>query len=256
MLLMVSLLRFTPIDESVITTNIEESFSATTVEFLMGIIREITIRATPGALLGAAGVSAIWAASRCLLSIIQGLNKVYSVDSKHSWVKLRLLSVVYVFVLQLMIIVSLGILVFGEQINSWLIAEFNLEILNQSYINLRWGIGFLLLILFFMFVYTIIPEKKKRFRKAGGRAMRNLPGAVLAAVGWLGFTGLFTMYIDHFTDFGAVYGSLTAAVILMLWLYFCMYILFVGAQFNVWLRRSSISSNETTPKTESTQKTP
>ncbi|MCL2071561.1 MAG: YihY/virulence factor BrkB family protein [Oscillospiraceae bacterium] len=234
MLLMVSLLQFMPLDETVITSNLRESLSgellgSVTGNFLAGIIREVTIRATPGALLGVAGISAIWAASRCLLSIIQGLNKVYSADSKRSWIKLRLFSVIYVFALQLIIIIFLSILVFGEQINNWLATEFGLYFLNKSVINLRWLIGLLLLILVFVIIYAFVPERKTRF-------FSELPGALLSAAGWLGFSGIFSLYIDNFSDYGTVYGSLAAAVILMLWLYFCMYILFVGAQYNAWLQ--------------------
>ncbi|MCL1788955.1 MAG: YihY/virulence factor BrkB family protein [Oscillospiraceae bacterium] len=227
MLLMVSLLRFTPLDESIITSNITgELFGTVTGDFLAGIIREITLRATPGTLLGAAGISAVWAASRCFLSIIQGLNKVYSVESERSWLKLRLISAVYVFVLQLILIVSLSILVFGEQIDRTLM-------LNQSLVKTRWVISLLLLILFFAFIYKAIPERKTKF-------MAELPGAALSAAGWMGFSGLFALYIDNFSNFGAVYGSLAAAVVMMLWLYFCMVILFVGAQFNVWLQGKKV----------------
>ena len=34
-----------------------------------------------------------------------------------------------------------------------------------------------------------------------------------------------------------MYGSLTTVVILMLWLYFCMYIVFIGAEFNVFVKQ-------------------
>ncbi|MCL1903195.1 MAG: YihY/virulence factor BrkB family protein [Oscillospiraceae bacterium] len=231
MLLLVSLLHFTPLDESIITTNIAGGlFGNYTGNFLNGIIREITLRATPGTLLGAAGLSAIWAASRCLLAIIKGLNRVYSAESKRGFLKLQLISVVYVFVFQLILVISLSLLVFGEQIDRTLM-------LNQSLINLRWVIGILLLILFFTFVYKAIPERKTNL-------LSEMPGAILSAAGWLGFSGLFAIYIDNFSNFGAVYGSLTAAVIMMLWLYFCMYILFVGAQFNMWLQNKEQSKRE------------
>jgi membrane protein len=227
MLLLVNLLQFTPLNAA----NIQEWFLDDTIntvtgEMLSGVIREVSAGAT-GTLLGAAGLSAIWAASRCLLSIIQGLNKVYSCENERGWLKLRLLSVVYIVVLQLMLIVSLGVLVFGEQLSS----RFRLL---ESIVNMRWLIGLSLLVGFFVMIYTFVPNRKTRLSK-------ELPGAVLSSIGWLAFTAIFSSYISRFSDFGAVYGSLTAAVILMLWLYFCMYILFLGAQFNVTLHNKSIS---------------
>jgi membrane protein len=247
MLLMVSLLRFTPLDVTVVQNTLENDvLGAFTGEFVSRLIREVMLKATPGALLGVAGVSAVWAASRCLMSIIEGLNKVYSTKSKMNFITLRLISVFYVFVLQLMVIVSLGILVFGEQINNYLVDEFNLQILSEQAENLRWAVGFLLLILFFMFIYTVVPDGKpnnntndnsdKKPRLKNAKVFLELPGAVLSAVGWLGFSWVFAVYMTDFANFGAVYGSLATAVSLMLWLYFCMYIMFAGAQFNVRLQ--------------------
>lgn len=223
MLLMVTLLQFTPFNPA----NIQESLSGNvlstlTGEFLSSVIKEVSAKAAPGALLGAAGVSAVWAASRCLLSIIKGLNKVYECESKRGWFKLQILSIAYVFMLQLMFIVSLGILVFGEQLNKLLM-------LNRAVVNLRWVIGFALLVFSFMLIYKLLPDRKTRLS-------REIYGAVFSAAGWLIFSWLFSVYIDNFGNFGAVYGSLAAAVILMLWLYFCMYILFTGAQVNVLVR--------------------
>ena len=59
-----------------------------------------------------------------------------------------------------------------------------------------------------------------------------LPGAALAAAGWLGFSFFYSLYIDNFADYTLVYGSLAAVVLLMLWLYFCMNIFLFGAQLN------------------------
>jgi membrane protein len=236
MLLTVTLLRLTPLNNAVIYDALSgDVISAVTGEQLSIILREISVKAVPGALLGAAGISAIWAASRCMLSIIQGLNKVYGCESKRSWLKLRLIAVTYVFAFQLMLIISMGVLVFGEEINNFLAREFNMVFLTQPILNLRWLLGLVLLIVFFMFVYKTVPERKTRL-------FSQFPGAILSAVGWVAYTGLFSLYIDNFADFGAVYGSLAAAVILMLWLYFCMFILFIGGQFNVWLKeRNSLS---------------
>jgi membrane protein len=232
MLLLMTLIKHTPL-ESHIKQALEGDFmNSVAGEFLSRILEEITARATPGTLLGVAGISALWAASRCILSVIQGLDKVYECHNqageKKGWFKLRLVSVVYLLALMAMFIVALGILVLGEYV---------LQGLSDLVIALRWAVGFLLLTTVFTLSYTFVPQRKTRL-------LRELPGAVLSTAGWLGFSWLFSMYIDNFADFGAVYGSLAAAVALMLWLYFCMFILFFGAQFNVWLSRFLLRCRE------------
>ena len=93
--------------------------------------------------------------------------------------------------------------------------------------------GFILfgmLTFFFALLYTFLPRKKPRLK-----FLKQLPGAVAAAACWMIFTYIYTVYIENFSNYSYVYGSLTAVVFLMLWLYFCMNIFLFGAQLNKML---------------------
>ncbi|MDE7298682.1 MAG: YihY/virulence factor BrkB family protein [Lachnospiraceae bacterium] len=85
--------------------------------------------------------------------------------------------------------------------------------------------GFSLMILFFSLMYMTVPSRKSSF-------FAELPGAIITSAGWLGFSYLFSFYIDNFSNYSATYGSLTAVVLCMLWFYSCMYIMFIGAEIN------------------------
>jgi len=234
-MLIMTLTRFLPVELNLQRHLANNIFDPATSDFVNGILRELSGKAASGALLGAMGISAVWSSSRCLLSVIGGLNQIYGSAVKRSYLFLRITSIIYILALQVTVIISLALLVFGEQINDWLITSLNIRGMSDFMVNIRWIMGLLVLILFFVFIYTIVPERKTRF-------LSEMPGAVVSAFGWLGFTGLFTMYVDNFSNYGALYGSLTAAVILMLWLYFCMYIMFFGAEVNVYLQSKRIGS--------------
>ena len=79
-----------------------------------------------------------------------------------------------------------------------------------------------------MLCYALLPFKKHKFRE-------QIPGAVLAATVWTGYSYLFSLYINKFGAF-SMYGSLTAIIILMIWLYMCMYFLFLGDNLNKYFR--------------------
>ena len=81
------------------------------------------------------------------------------------------------------------------------------------------------MILFFTLMFMTLPGRKTSF-------FAELPGSILASAGWLGFSYLFSFYIDNFSNYSATYGSLTAIVLCMLWFYSCMYIMFIGAEIN------------------------
>jgi len=63
-----------------------------------------------------------------------------------------------------------------------------------------------------------------------------LMGAAFSAVGWMIVSWIFSVYLNIFKGFSSMYGSLTTIVLIMLWLYFCMYILLLGGEVNVILR--------------------
>lgn len=65
----------------------------------------------------------------------------------------------------------------------------------------------------------------------------QLPGAITATIGWLGFSYLYSFYVDHISNYSSIYGAMTTIALLMVWLYACMYILFFGGWLNEMVRR-------------------
>ena len=78
-------------------------------------------------------------------------------------------------------------------------------------------------------MYKVFPHKKLKF-------VDQLPGAIVAAIGWYGFSAFVTIYISEFHGF-SMYGSLTTLTLVMFWLYFCNYFIMIGAEVNEVIRR-------------------
>lgn len=198
-------------------------------ELLKGIIAEAQDYGS-GALISITTVAALWACSKGVLGIIYGLNSIYKTTEKRGYIQLRIVSIIYTVGLIAALAVVLILMVFGNKILDFILVEF--PVMN-SFANavrvIRWLVTFGILILFFLFLYTIIPERKTKFKN-------ELPGAVVSAVGWIGFSALYSFYIDNFGNQSKVYGSLTAIILFLLWMYTCMIILFVGAEINDMLR--------------------
>ena len=70
-----------------------------------------------------------------------------------------------------------------------------------------------------------------------GKPLRQLPGAIFTALGWVFASFLFSIYMDIFKGFSNMYGSLTTIIIIMLWLYFCMYVMLLGGELNDMVER-------------------
>lgn len=196
--------------------------------FITQIITEARAKAN-GTVLSVTTIVGLWSASRGLIGIINGLNRIHRVKETRGFLRLRISAVFYMILFILAMIAVLVLLVFGQAILDRIMLAFPIfEQLGAAVLSFRWAVGFCLLILFFLFVYAALPIQKSH-------PFSKLPGAVFSAAGWLGFSALYSFYVNHLANYSYVYGSLTTVALLILWLYICMYILFLGEELNVML---------------------
>lgn len=81
-----------------------------------------------------------------------------------------------------------------------------------------------------LLIYTFVPGGKRPLRL-------QLPGTVFTTVGWVVFSRIFSFYIVHFWKLSYIYGSLTAIILMILWLDIIINLLFLGASLNAALYR-------------------
>jgi len=221
LLLLLGLLRYTPLE----VERLGELLAGFLPEALLESAEELillTYDNTSGITLGLSVVTTLWSAGRGIYGIITGLNAVYEVEETRGYLQIRFLSVVYTFAFLLVLILTLGLHVFGTRLLA-LLQRFVRGI--PEVLGLRF---FLLLILqtgIFTVLYMVLPNGKNRFGD-------SLPGALLASSGWLIFSDLYSIYVEHFAHLSNVYGSMYAVALSLLWLYFCMAILFYGGALN------------------------
>lgn len=167
----------------------------------------------------------VWSAAKGVLAITRGLNAVYEIQETRNFIILRLRAAVYTVVIVLAVLVCLVVMVFSSKVNE-LLMEYLPYIarVSQRIVNTKWLVTLTVLIFLFIGLYKWIPNRKASLRS-------QIPGAVFSAVIWSGFSFVFSVYINYFGGF-SMYGSLTTVVVIMLWLYICMWIMLLGAQIN------------------------
>lgn len=179
----------------------------------------------------------LWSAGRGILSITRGINEIYHINETRNYFYIRFISAVYTLWLAVALIVTLGLLVFGNVIYRKVIQL--LPVLHDFaafVISIRMLIIFCLLTLFFIFVYRVLPNKKTPL-------LYVLPGAISCSIGWMITSSIFAIYFNTSHSFTYMYGSLAGIMMIMLWLYTCMYQLFLGAELNNLLHPESISGD-------------
>ena len=193
------------------------------------IINDLSLK-SPATMISVTAVTALWSSSRGMMSIAKGLNRVQKKTEKRWYIVKRLICTGYTLVFILVCVISLGLLVFGTSIQNFVLHRFPLigEI-TRHIISLRTILALTIFMLGFAAIYTHVPDQKLSLRS-------QLPGAMFTTAGWIGFSMAFSLYFRLFGghNFSYMYGSLTAIVLLMLWLYGCICVLFFGAELNYY----------------------
>lgn len=235
--MMIPLIRFlVPMSESSIT-NVVLSLMPNSPElqsFISSILSDVFTNAT-GTIISISVLSTLWAASKGIYSMQMGLNSVAEVRETRNYFVRRFFAIGYTIGFVFILFFTIGILLFGNKIQLVFEYWFPLLVHFTSLIVLfRNGLSFVLFTSFFVIIFTLLPNQRFRF-------WRQIPGAAFAAIGWMIFSKIYSVYVDQLARFSYLYGSLAAIILLMLWLYICMYIVLVGAELNKMLTRMIIS---------------
>ncbi|MBQ7816944.1 MAG: YihY/virulence factor BrkB family protein [Oscillospiraceae bacterium] len=208
---------------------IREMLSAVFTEKISGqlaaAVKEIVSHSTVP-LASVTMVFLLWAATKGVRSIGQGIDAIYKSEDEYNIVQLTIRSVLYTLVMVAACFASLAVLVFASPLEN--LAEKSLGSKAKwllVLLNMRNIIFFITFTLLFAFAYNVLAKSSLGFRS-------QLPGAAFAAAGWLVYSFGYSVYIKYFSNYSVLYGSFGAVMLFMLWLYMCMNILLCGALLN------------------------
>ena len=203
---------------------------------VLHLIKEV-YRTANSAVISITAIGTVWAASKGVMAILVGLNEIYHHNQNKNWFFLRLMSIIYTVLFVFIFVLVLVVLVFGGTIAEILIENFpKFGYLIVNTLSTTSIVTFFILTIFFILVFAIVRSKVFGF-------LDNVPGALFASAGWLFFSYFFSIYIEKFAGFSAIYGSMTTIILVMLWVYALMYILFIGAEINVYCKKILLLSS-------------
>lgn len=223
-LLLVTLVKYTPLTQEIVTTAlirmVPEEFSS----FIRVIVNEVFGKSA--AFVPVSAIIALWSAGKGVNALSKGLNCIYQVEETRGYVVNRLRSAVYTLIFVVAVAVTLLLLVFGNQIQMGIAERFPvIAKVTSVIVGMRTMITLVLLCLVFLMIYKFVPNRRATLKS-------QIPGAMVSSVAWSLFSLAFSIYIDLTPGTVNMYGSLTTLVLIMLWLYFCMWILLIGAEIN------------------------
>lgn len=200
------------------------------------------IRDAPNvSLLSLSAVTTLWSASKGSAAIRNGLETVYHAGAARGFIMRRLRSLISTLLFIVLIIAVIVVLLFGNFISDLL----GIYHITDVIMWLRFPVAFVLMCIVFCVMYS---ATAKRGRLVRSDFLVQLPGAVFSSVGWILFSFFYSLYITYFPNASYIYGGLAAVCLIMLWIYFCMIILLLGAEVNklyfIWKSKKESSDYE------------
>ncbi len=174
-------------------------------------------------------IVAIAAAMGVMLSLMEGFRRAYRLPrGQFGFWKERLVALLLIPSTLLPMMGATAFVVFGHQIEQWMIANADHELRNWVLLGwraARWLIATVTSVVVLQVIFHFSTAVRPPW-------YRTIPGALLATTTWFGSTMAYGWYVTRFTDYSRVYGSLGAGIATMVWLYFVSVATLVGAEFN------------------------
>lgn len=166
---------------------------------------------------------AVWSANAGVKAVIDALNICYGVKERRGFFKLNAISLLFTIGAIATLLLAIAAVIVLPLVMSFLHAG---QYGDLAVSWLRWPALLVLLLLALATLYRFGPDIE------GARWRWISPGAVFAAVAWIGGSILLSWYLASFADYDKTYGSLGAAIGLMMWLWMTAIVVLVGAELN------------------------
>ena len=227
-ILLLTMVQFTSVTMDDVMEAVLQVFPSSVEGLIRSIVLEVYTRS--GTIIPITILVAVWSAGKGVLSVTSGLNCIYDNTETRNYLYLRVRASFYTIIFILAIMLSLVLSVFGNSISAMLYQHVPfLSKVVDFIIKIRTVVSLVVLTVFWDMIYKFLPNRKNRAKTT---MRKQLPGALFTACGWLLISFVFSVYLDIFTGFSSMYGSLTTIILIMLWLYGCMYIILLGGEVN------------------------
>ena len=235
-LLLLTMVQYTPVTKADVMTAVIQVFPSSVDSLITSIVNQVYYQST--GVIPITIVVALWSAGKGVLAMTSGLNCVYKCNETRNYVFLRIRATIYTVMFIIVIIFLLVLSVFGNTLNLFIAEHIPIMLgVAEKLLETRIIITPIVLVAFSLMIYKFLPNRRDKFRY-------QLPGAMFSAVGWMIISWIFSVYLDVFKGFSSMYGSLTTIVLIMLWMYFCMYCILLGGELNVLLDGKIFERNE------------
>src|SRR5437764_4682787 len=184
----------------------------------------------------------LWLASGVMISWMEGFRRCYELPKIWGLVKERLVALSLVILAGIPLTFATILVAFGSRIELAILSYLDRDLgffVLLMWMFLRWLIAILTSVSVIALIYHNAVPRTQPWHSV-------LPGATLATGMWFVVTMLFGWYLQHYADYSVIYGSLGAAIALLVWMYLISLVILIGAELNAMLFPRSLLGSELT----------
>lgn len=223
LVLIVTLIQYTGIKQDTLVSIIQSFIPSVMSSSAVDIVQEVYSKSVGTISLSALFV--LWSAGKGFYALSNGLHKIYETKEDYNYLFIKIKSlictIIFVFIIVFMLIFS----VFGDSILNYIEVAFNIPPYVLEFLHISQILVYIVLFVIILLMYRFIPGHNRTIKQ-------QIPGAIITTLGWAVISYFFSIYLNVFKGFSVMYGSLTTITITMMWVYFCMYIILIGAEVN------------------------
>ena len=183
-----------------------------------------------GGLLSFSVVFSLWTASNAVTAVISALNHAFGTEEQRPYWKVRGIAILLVVCFSFFVILSLLLLIFGPRIGVWIASLAGLgNAFTLGWTILRWPVILSLMVTAVSALYRYAPALKLSWREI-------VPGAVTATGAWVAVSLAFSYYVNNFGSYDKTYGTIGAAIALLVWMYASGFVILLGGEINARMR--------------------
>lgn len=198
------------------------------IDLINGVLAEVVIFKS-GKLMAIIGFFVtIFLTSNAIAVITKGLNRANNIQENRSFIKVRCLSMLMVFVNTFFLFISINLIILGKVILNFIGVYLSIpQHIIDTILITRWPAAFLMLFLLASINYYVLPA-----RDFSAKRKSVIPGSLFFCIFWLLGSWAFSLYVNALGTYNKVYGTIGVFAILMVWLYYSSIILLIGGQVN------------------------
>ena len=240
LIFLLTLLGFINIDGEVLLAEVLPYLPEQVGAVFATFVYEVIDTRSPG-LLSASLLTAILSASSGFKSVIRCVNRAHNVAKQRSFIKITCISIALVFIFAFIAVLSFVVLIFSDII----LAAFD-WVWVAAMPNVIWRSFelFSAFLVFFVVFGAVIIIYKAALNS--GVTRRVWPGALATAILWQASSAVFNVYVNNFSRFSIVYGSIGSLFVSLIWLNMILFILLMGSELNAVLENRNADARGST----------